>query len=114
MALNREQLMIKRDKKLHGVFLDYAPIWLLNDEYRARKDSFFFNIVYCHPVHSWLNGFCRKIGWFGKRDREGQETGTLSSHSKQVVDTANLGQNVAPLYSFHLPFSYHMHRLEAT
>lgn len=55
MTLNREQMMVKRDKKVQGVFLEFAPIWLLNDEYRARKDSFFFNIVYCHPVHSWLN-----------------------------------------------------------
>jgi hypothetical protein len=56
MSLNRAQMMAQRDKKVQNVFLDYAPVWLIKDEYRSRKDSFFFNIVYCNPVHSWING----------------------------------------------------------
>jgi hypothetical protein len=55
MPRNHEQMMAQRDKKVQSVFFDYAPLWLIKDEYRARKDSFFFNLVYCNPVHSWIN-----------------------------------------------------------
>ena len=56
MSLNRAQMMAQRDKKVQSVFLDYAPVWLIKDEYRSRTDSFFFNIVYRNPVHSWISG----------------------------------------------------------
>jgi hypothetical protein len=55
MSLSREQMMLKRDKKVKSVFRNYGTIWLINDEYRSPKDSFYFNIVYCSPVHNWIN-----------------------------------------------------------
>jgi hypothetical protein len=58
MIGNSSQLM-QRDVKVKDVFADFAPVWLMNDEYRASKDSFFFNLVYCHPVHSWINQHIR-------------------------------------------------------
>ena len=55
----------------------------------------------------------QKLNGSGKRVEEGQERGTLSSQSKQALDQTNLGQNVALIYSFDLPFSNHIHRLVA-
>ena len=57
MSLSRDQKRARRDNRLQSVFRDYAPIWLINDEYRSRKDSFFFNVVYCSPVHSWVSEY---------------------------------------------------------
>jgi hypothetical protein len=59
MIINREQMMAKRDKKVGDVFSELAPVWLINDEYRAREDSFVFNVVYNNPVDSWINQHLR-------------------------------------------------------
>jgi hypothetical protein len=59
MTINREQMMAKRDKKVGDVFSELAPVWLINDEYRPPEDSFFFNVVYNNPVHSWINQHLR-------------------------------------------------------
>ena|SRR5581483_9735886 len=55
MTMNREQMTAKRDKKVSDAFSDLAPVWLINDEYQANKDSFFFNIIYINPVDGWTN-----------------------------------------------------------
>ncbi len=55
MSISREQMIAKRDKKVRATFLDLAPVWLVNDEYRSRQDGFFFNVVYHNPVHSWIS-----------------------------------------------------------
>ena len=55
MSPSREQMMLKRDKKVQSVFRNYGPIWLINDEYRSPKDSFYFNIVYCsRAIHRYV------------------------------------------------------------
>jgi hypothetical protein len=59
MIINREQMMAQRDKKVRDAFSDFAPVWLINDEYHAPEDSFVFNIVYNNPVHSWINQHLR-------------------------------------------------------
>jgi len=55
MTATRESLMAKRYQKVQATFADLAPLWVLNDTYRPKVDSFFFNVVYCHPVHGWIN-----------------------------------------------------------
>lgn len=59
MAINREQMMAQRDKKVGELYSELAPVWLINDEYRAPDDSFFFNVIYKNPVHSWISQHLR-------------------------------------------------------
>jgi len=59
MTTTRENLMAKRYQKIQAAFTDFAPLWLINDEYHPKVDSFFFNVVYCHPVHGWINQHVR-------------------------------------------------------
>ena len=59
MSITREQLIDKRYKRVQETFFDLAPVWLINDKYRSREDSFFFNLVYCHPVHGWIDQHIR-------------------------------------------------------
>ena len=55
MSMNSEQKLAKRDKKLHQTFHDLAPVWLINNQYHGREESYFFNIIYQHPVHGWVD-----------------------------------------------------------
>jgi hypothetical protein len=55
MSVRTDKLSAQRNKKVQETFHDLAPLWLIDDEYRAREDSFFFNVVYLHPVHGWIN-----------------------------------------------------------
>jgi len=55
MSFTPEQRKNRRYKKVQNLFSDLAPVWLMNDSYRSFRDSFFFNAVYCHSVHGWLN-----------------------------------------------------------
>src|SRR5579859_7118592 len=59
MTTTRESLMAKRYQKVQATFADLAPLWMINDEYHPSVDSFFFNVVYCHPVHGWINQHVR-------------------------------------------------------
>jgi hypothetical protein len=55
MALTYEQMRAKRDKKLRAAMGQWAPIWLVNEEYRPREDGLVFNLVYQHPIYGWVN-----------------------------------------------------------
>ncbi len=55
MPITRDQRADMRDKRVQETFGDLAPIWLSNDVYRPGKDSFYFNLVFYHPVHGWIN-----------------------------------------------------------
>lgn len=59
MSINNDHLIAKRDKRLHQTFDDLAPLWLINDEYRSSKVSFFFNVIFQHPVHGWISQHAR-------------------------------------------------------
>ena len=55
MSMNSVQKLAKRDKRLEETFHDLAPLWLIHNEYHGRDESFFFNVIYQHPVHGWIN-----------------------------------------------------------
>ena len=55
MAITQEQVSNRRDKLVESTFHDFAPVWLVNDEYRANESSYLFNLVFYHPVHGWVN-----------------------------------------------------------
>ena len=55
MPINRDDMRAKRDKKVHAAMGQWAPIWLENEEYRPREDSLLFNLVYQHPIYSWVS-----------------------------------------------------------
>ena len=59
MSISREQLVAKRDKKVQDMFGTLAPVWLVNDKYKSPEDSFFFDVIYCHPVDGWINEHIR-------------------------------------------------------
>src|SRR5205814_6007729 len=59
MAIRSDKLNAQRNKKVKETFHDLAPLWLINDEYRPRENSFLFNVIYLHPVHGWLNQHAR-------------------------------------------------------
>ena len=54
MSIRSDRLSAQRNKKIQEIFHDLAPLWLIDDDYRARDASFFFNVIYLHPVHGWL------------------------------------------------------------
>lgn len=58
-STTREQLLARRDKKVQAVFCTFAPVWLTDDKYRSRDDSFLFDLVYSHPVDGWIKEHIR-------------------------------------------------------
>jgi len=59
MTISLEQLDLKRHDKVQHTFGGYAPLWLINDHYRSRDDSYLFDVIYAHPVHGWVNQHIR-------------------------------------------------------
>jgi len=59
MTMSHEQMRVKRDEKIQTTFSDFAPVWLVNDDYHPRDDTVVFNLIYCHPVHGWIDQHCK-------------------------------------------------------
>src|SRR5437773_9534184 len=55
MAFRPEQMRTRRDKKIRDTMGQWAPIWLVHEEYRPHEDSIVFNLVYEHPIYGWVN-----------------------------------------------------------
>ena len=55
MAITREQMAAKRDKKVRAAMSQLAPIWMENEEYRPNEDGLLFNLIYDNPVYGWVN-----------------------------------------------------------
>ncbi len=55
MAYTLEQARIRRDNKIRTSLGQWAPIWLVHEEYRPHEDSLLFNLVYEHPIYGWVN-----------------------------------------------------------
>lgn len=54
MALTREQMAARRERKVREVMQHLAPVWLVEDEYRPREDSLLFDLVYDSPTYGWV------------------------------------------------------------
>ncbi len=54
MALSREAINAQRAAKIRGAMGQWAPIWLIDEEYRPREDGVVFSLAYQHPLYSWV------------------------------------------------------------
>lgn len=83
MPISRDTMRAKRDKKVRAAMGQWAPIWLVNEEYRPREDSLVFNLVYQHPIYSWVNhrfkydGFNDVLYHMGEKRLREEETLSL-------------------------------------
>jgi hypothetical protein len=55
VTLTRQQMSEKRDKKIRSAMEQWAPIWLVSEDYQPQRDSLLFNLVYQHPIYGWVN-----------------------------------------------------------
>ncbi len=55
MALTREDIAQKRDKKVREALSHFAPIWLVSEDYRPREDALIFHLVFEDPSYGWMN-----------------------------------------------------------
>ena len=55
MAISAQEAKRKRDAKVRATLSNFAPIWLVGDEYRPREDAVLFNLVFVNPVYGWVN-----------------------------------------------------------
>lgn len=49
-----------RDIKVHEHLLQYAPIWMIDEEADPNKDALSFKVVFYHPTYGWV----RRRYWF--------------------------------------------------
>lgn len=55
MPLSREQISQQRDAKVRASLQGFAPVWMVNDEFRPREDALVFHLVYMDPSYGWMN-----------------------------------------------------------
>ncbi len=55
MPISRETINANREKKIRSAMGQWAPLWLIDDQYRPREDSMVFSLAYQHPVYGWVN-----------------------------------------------------------
>ena len=54
MAISRETINAQREKKIQGAMGQWAPLWLIGDQYRPREDGLVFSLAYQHPSYGWV------------------------------------------------------------
>lgn len=58
-ALSNEERILeikaRRDKKAHDHFMQYTPVWLVDEEVLNEQDAVVFNVVFLHPRYGWAN-----------------------------------------------------------
>ncbi len=54
MPISREAMNKQREQKIRGAMGQWAPLWLIDDDYRPREDSLVFSLAYQHPVYGWV------------------------------------------------------------
>jgi hypothetical protein len=55
VTLTRQQTSQKRDVKVRSAMGQYAPLWLVSEDYQPQRESLVFNLVYQHPIYGWVN-----------------------------------------------------------
>ncbi len=54
MPISREAITAQREQKIRSTMAQWAPIWLVDEQFRPREDSLVFSLVYQHPVYGWV------------------------------------------------------------
>jgi hypothetical protein len=90
MALTREQLTTRRDKKVRATMAELAPIWLANEAYRPAEDGLLFNLIYDNAVDGWVSerykydGFNDVLYHLGEKRLTEEETLTLQDEEPYI------------------------------
>lgn len=50
-----EQMRAARDIKVYEHLLQYAPLWMPEDEPEPAKDKLHFKIIFYHPEYGWVS-----------------------------------------------------------
>ena len=77
-----EQMQAARDIKVHEHLLQYAPLWLIEDEADPAKDSLYFKVVFYHPTYGWVS----RRYWFDAFSDVLYQRGQLSLDEDAVID----------------------------
>lgn len=48
-------LQKKRDQKARAHLEQYAPVWLVSEQFIEADDAVLFNVVFLHPEYGWVN-----------------------------------------------------------
>lgn len=100
MALTREDIAQKRDKKVREALGHFAPVWLVAEEFRAREDSLIFHVVFEDPSYGWMNrrykydGFNDVLYHLGWRALTEAETLTIQEAEPYIGDGGDVAQHV--------------------
>lgn len=74
----QQTLAGKRDAKAIPHLEQYAPIWIAEEKYIAEDEAIQFNVVFQHPLYSWVNRRYRYDGFNDVLYHKGQTTVTES------------------------------------
>lgn len=90
MAFSRQQLSEKRDKKLRSALEQWAPVWLVSEDYQPQRETLVFNVVYQHPIYGWVNqrfkydGFNDVLYHLGERVLKEKDTLVLQEQEPHI------------------------------
>ena len=59
----QKDLRTKRDTKAIPHLMQYAPVWLFDENVIASEDAIQFNVVFQHPQYGWVNRRYRYDGF---------------------------------------------------
>lgn len=79
-----EQVRQQRDAKTLPHLMQYAPVWIIDEQFIEADDSLQFNIVFQHSLYGWVNRRYRYDGFNNVLYHKGQ---TLLSEEEALVLT---------------------------
>ena len=78
LAEKQTYIRQQRDEKTQPHLAQYAPVWIVHEEFFMEEDSIFFDVVFLHPDYRWVQ----------RRYRYDAYNDVLYHKGQQLVDEA--------------------------
>lgn len=73
-TMDKSEIISKRDEKTIPHLRQYAPVWLVSEQFLEADDAVLFNVVFYHHLYGWVNRRYRYDGFNDVLYHKGQQT----------------------------------------
>lgn len=74
MTMKATQIRKQRDAKVEAHLVQYAPVWLVDEQILEDRDTVLFNVVFQHPAYGWVSRRYRYDAFNDVLHQRGQRT----------------------------------------
>ncbi|MCY3834695.1 MAG: hypothetical protein OXG85_16915 [Chloroflexi bacterium] len=83
-----------RDEKARPHLAQYAPVWLLREDFLAEEESIQFHVLFQHHLHGWVDRRYRYDGFNNTLYHKGQTTLSEDDALESALDEPYIAAEV--------------------